>query len=88
MQLRIYALTEFLPTPKLSRGFLGCLGAEATCCGTGWLQAALRGMTPGEVLHLLGAPEAAPTTDATAHMRSALRCAFSTQHSGVFSRTF
>jgi len=37
------------------------------------LQAALRGMKPGGILHLYTAADAPPTLDATAYMRSALR---------------
>ena len=39
------------------------------------IQAALRGMKPGDILHLFGNSDAPPTIDATAHMRSALRSA-------------
>lgn len=41
-----------------------------------WLQAAQRGMKPGDVLHLVGSHDAPPGTESsmdTAHMRSALR---------------
>ena len=41
----------------------------------GCAQAALRGMRPGDILHLYSTADAPPTLDATAHMRSALRCA-------------
>ena len=37
------------------------------------LQAALRGMKPGDILHLYSTADAPPTLDATAYMRSALR---------------